>query len=134
MSRKTRVLITLILFGVLFFSTAQVKADPAILYFEDLTLGTSAVPGALHRLGLSATTASSFADFNAQLNANAWDLVIFGEQGKAQFQSDPQPLTDYVFAGGKLLAATSTDSGISPLGLLLAASSVDDNASTIFTS
>ncbi|UCG88471.1 MAG: hypothetical protein JSW71_07990, partial [Gemmatimonadota bacterium] len=83
--------------------------DVAILHWTDVILGTSAVPGALDRLGMTATDAADAADFVSLLQGGGWDVVIFGEHNTAGgiFQGAVRTeLEAYVAGGGKLLAAT----------------------------
>jgi hypothetical protein len=78
-----------------------------ILWWEDYTLGTSVVPGALALYSYTATQATGSADFYNKLTSNPWDLVIFGEQNTLEFDGAVQTaLMNYVTGGGKVLGAT----------------------------
>jgi hypothetical protein len=125
-------------FAVLLGVSAMVGPRPAeavnILYFEDLSLGTSAVGGALALLGLtgSTTTATDTANFNTLLTSNAYDLVIFGEQTSSSTFSDVSvALTAYVSGGGKVLGTTWLDDAFG--ALMGAAGAVETNATSITT-
>lgn len=114
-------------------SAANARAA-SILYFEDTTLATSAVPGALASLALSGstTTATDVTDFNTQLGSGTWDIVIFGEQNGNPFSTAGANLTTYVNGGGRVLATTwRADAG--GLAELLEASAVDTNGTAITT-
>ena len=101
--------------GVLATATQSAKAD--ILYFEDFTVGTSAVPGALTSLGLAAstTTATSAANFQTLLSSGTWDLVIFGEQGFSTFNDFPGDFATYLAGGGMILGTTWRTDGYDAL-------------------
>ncbi|MBT81885.1 MAG: PEP-CTERM sorting domain-containing protein [Alteromonadaceae bacterium] len=89
----------------------------SVLYFEDDTIGTSSVPGALTLSGLDVqtTTVTSVADFNTQLASQSWDLVILGEQNNNIFSSI-SGLDTYLGNGGSILGTTWLDnSGLSAL-------------------
>jgi len=119
----------LVFLGIVLFSNLSCLNAASILVYEDGLLGTSAVGGALSRLGLSATTAADQEDFNAQLTSGElWDLVIFAEQHAFVFGGSQTQLTSYVNSGGKLMATTYKSSGLSSL---MQASSVDINGREI---
>lgn len=125
-------------FAALLAASAVVGPRPAeavnILYFEDGTVGTSSVPGALSLLGLtgSTTTATDTTNFNTLLTSNTYDLVIFGEQSNTVFPDVSAAFTNYINGGGKALATTwLSDSGLS--ALFDALTRVDTNETTIGT-
>jgi hypothetical protein len=101
----------------------------SILRFEDFNIGTSVTPGALAALGLTATTATSSAQFTTLLMSQAWDLVIFGEQNTATYGGALQTaVTNYLAGGGRMLA-TSWLAG--PLGGDLGATRVATNGTVM---
>lgn len=108
---------------------AASQASAGILYFEDFTLGTSAVPGAITLLGLGGvtTTVTDSASFNAALTGGPWDLVIFAEQNTATFPLSATELTAYVTGGGRVLGTTWLTGGLDAL-LEGSASSVNDSS------
>jgi hypothetical protein len=127
-----------LIFTALLAAGAALGPRPAeavnILYFEDQSLGTSAVCGALALLGLtgSTTTATDTTNFNTLLTSNAYDLVIFGEQDSSTtFLDVSVALTGYVSGGGKVLGTTWLDEGFG--ALMGAAGRVEENATTITT-
>ncbi|MCC5831388.1 MAG: hypothetical protein JJU36_18265 [Phycisphaeraceae bacterium] len=98
-------------------STSIASAVP-VLYYEDGTLGTSAIPGALTQLGLMGTTTQVFntTDFNTQISSGAFDLVIVGHQ--FFFPTDNNIATElaaYIAGGGLALATTWQDDALPPL-------------------
>lgn len=103
-----------------------------ILHWTDGNQGTSAVPGALDSLGVSATTASDSSDFVSLLQEGGWGLVVFGEQLNAVYAGSVQTeLESYVNDdGGKLLATTWQDA---PLATFLQATRTDTNYSDLIT-
>src|SRR5262245_53195990 len=116
-------------------ASANRASAVAILHFEDLDKGTSAVPGALDLLGLTefTTTVTSAGDFVTNLESGStWDIVIFGEQNRNIFTGSlAADLAAYVNTGGHVLGATwLSDSGFSAL---MQAQVVDTNALTITT-
>lgn len=103
----------------------------SILYYSDLDLGTSSVPGALTMLGLTATTATSTAQFGTLLSGGSWDLVMFGHHNYSSTATDVMTqLTSYMSGGGKLLAATW---GTSPLPGFMEAVAQQTDVSPIYT-
>jgi hypothetical protein len=123
--RKT----VLIAAALAFFASS---ANASILYFEDFTVGTSAVSGALTSLGLDAstTTAAGVADFNTKVGLGGWDLIIFGEQNSSIFSSLPN-LATYISGGGRILATTWLTGGLS--AAMGAASRASINGNSIAT-
>ena len=122
--------VTLVLVLALMFAVAGTADATSVLFFEDHVLGTSAVPGALSLLGLSATTVTTNAALNTQLTSfGPWDIVIFAEQFTNVFTASSTELTNYVNGGGLLLA----DSWLPTSGLdtLMEASAVDTNGTVI---
>jgi hypothetical protein len=124
-----------LIFTALLAAGAALGPRPAeavnILYFEDQSLGTSAVGGALALLGLtgSTTTAADTTNFNTLLTSNAYDLVIFGEQNSATVFTDVSvALTAYVSGGGRVLGTTWLDQGFG--ALMGAAGVVETNETT----
>ena len=116
-------------------ASADRASAMAILHFEDLDMGTSAVPGALDLLGLTefTTTVTSVEDFRASLESGGpWNLVIFGEQNDRIFPGAlATDLSTYVSDGGRVLGATwLSDSGFSAL---MQAQVMDTNSLTIST-
>ena len=84
----------------------------SILHFEDLALGTSAVPGALASLGLAAstTTATDLTNFQTLLTGGSWDLVILGEQNSSStFTTVAAEMATYLAGGGHVLGTTWVD-------------------------
>ncbi|UCC49261.1 MAG: Ig domain-containing protein [Gemmatimonadota bacterium] len=78
-----------------------------ILHWSDFNVGTSAVPGALTLVGVTATDAVGDFDFVTLLQQGGWGLVVFGEQGGYPFSGAVQTeLTTYVTGGGELLGTT----------------------------
>jgi hypothetical protein len=134
LSSRVRRLVAGVAVGSLFALAAASPASAvAVLHFEDDSLGTSAVPGALSSLGLvgSTTFTSDVTTFNTLLDGGGWDLVIFGEQNSFDtFDDASGSLTPYVTGGGRLIATTWRDGG---LGSLLEAVFVTSNAAQITT-
>lgn len=125
-------------FAVLLGVGAMVGPQPAaavnILYFDDGSVGTNAVTGALSLLGLSGstTTATSTGNFNTLLTSNTYDLVILGEQSDSDtFTSVALALTGYVTGGGKVLGTTWLNEGFG--ALMGATGRVATNATSITT-
>jgi hypothetical protein len=83
----------------------------SVLHFEDNAVGTSAVPGALASLGLTAstTTATDVTNFQTLLNGSSWDLVIFGEQTTTTFATVAADMATYLGGGGLVLGVTWLD-------------------------
>src|SRR6185295_13426320 len=90
-------------------------ASPAwaanILWFDDGTLGTSVVGGAITQTGHTSSFTNNAATFNSMLAAGGWDLVIWGESNNAQWASCSGALTAYVNGGGKVIGATWQNTG-----------------------
>jgi hypothetical protein len=117
----------LVAFGLSVGVPAQ---SQSILYYSDQDQGTSAVPGALAHLGLTATTATSTAQFGTLLGGGSWDLVIFGEHNWSTTASDVMTqLTGYMSGGGRLLAASWVST---PLVPFMEAVSMQTNQSPIY--
>ncbi len=120
--------------GIVLAFTAA--ASPAlagnILWFEDQTLGTSAVGGAIALTGNTSTFTSDSGTFNTLLAGGGWDLVIYGEQGFSSFDESADALTSYVAGGGKLIGATWVDGGLE--ALLQGVATGSTNSSPITTS
>src|SRR5262249_34675212 len=75
---------------------------PKVLYFADFNLGTDTFGQALTNLGVSATVASSYGDFENKLTSQSWDLVILANQDFFD-SSWVAPLVSYVNAGGRAI-------------------------------
>ena len=71
-------------------------ASAAVLFWDDFSVGTSAVPGAIALAGLTGVGAVNQADFNTKLAAGGWDAVIFGEQSSGVFPSSAAGLASWV--------------------------------------
>jgi hypothetical protein len=86
-----------------------------ILWWEDYTVGTSVVPGALTLFSYTATQATSSSDFATKLGMGGWDLVIFGEQNSPNiFSTHSAALTSYLSGGGRILGTTWVQSPFAP--------------------
>jgi hypothetical protein len=110
----------------------------SILHFEDASVGTSVVSGALASLGLGGSTAftNSTAQLNTLLGSNVYDLVIFGEQSSSTTYINAQTALDgYVAGGGRLLATTWRDGVLDGGGLaaLMQATAAGFNGASIDT-
>lgn len=117
--------------GLLFALNAPVVQAISILHFEDRSLETSAVPGALTSLGLTATFTSSALTFNNLLSNNDYALVIFGEQEASLYSFVQTALTDYLAGGGSILGTTHLNSGFS--SFMGVASRTGTNATSLGT-
>ncbi len=119
------------IFMTLMVASQSAYATTSVLLYQDHSIGTSVLPGALNMLGLDATYASDSTEFNNYLTSSTWDLVIFAEQNNSIFSESATLLNSYVNNGGKLLADTwRGDSGLSSL---MQATMVGSNYSTITT-
>jgi hypothetical protein len=103
-----------------------------ILAFEDYTVGTSAIPGALALWGGcgTCTITSDSAQFNALLAGGGWDVAIYAEQNTGTYSSSAAELTTYVSGGGKLIGQTWRQGG---LDALLQATFASEDGSVITT-
>ncbi len=86
-----------------------------ILWFEDGTLGTSAVGGAIALTPHSYQFTNNATTFNSMLNSGTWDLVIWGEENNAQWATCSAALTSYVNGGGKVIGATWQNTGFAAM-------------------
>lgn len=106
------------------------QATAAVLYWDDLNVGTSAVPGAIALAGLTGVGATNQTDFNTKLAQGGWQAVIFGEQAGGVFTDSSAALLAWVTGGGKLIGTTWLANG---LGALLQGVSASTNGATITT-
>ena len=125
-----KLLRTTLVIGALFSGATQSWAGP-VLYWEDFTVGTSPVAGAIALAGLTGVAATSQSDFNTKLAAGGWDAVIFAEQNSGVYGGSASQLSAWVSGGGKLIGDTWLTGGLDGL---LEAVSVSTNGNTITTS
>lgn len=117
--------------GLLLGLNASVAQALSILHFEDFTLGTSAVPGALASLGLTATFTNDTDQFNTLVSSNTYDLIIFGEQDGTIYPNVATVLNDYLLGGGSILGTTWLEAGFA--SFMGAASRTETNATSLGT-
>src|ERR1035441_7648341 len=84
------------------FCMAGTLSAANVLAFEDYTVGTSALPGALALWGGCGvcTITNDSGTFNTDLTAGGWDVVIYAEQNNSTYPSSAAELTAYVGGGG----------------------------------
>jgi hypothetical protein len=102
----------------------------SVLVFEDGTLGTSVVAGAVALAGQTEVVAPDQATFNTLLAEGGWLAVIFAEQNESIFDASASYLTDWIAGGGVLIGQTWLDGG---LDTLLGGSQASVNGDTITT-
>ncbi len=90
----------------------------SVLYYTDLNLGTSAIPGAITQLQawrplLTSVEAADDADFALKLGSSSWDLVIFGQQNGNPWGAVGGAVGAYIAGGGRVLGANWRDDGYS---------------------
>lgn len=76
-----------------------------VLHFIDQAPRPDPYVPAYTNLGIVATFATSYPDFNTRLAAGGWDLVVYLQQNFNDVSSIT-PLGDYVTGGGRAIAAT----------------------------
>src|ERR1035437_1336296 len=115
------------------FCMAGTLSAANVLAFEDYTVGTSALPGALALWGGCGvcTITNDSGTFNTDLTAGGWDVVIYAEQNNSTYPSSAAELTAYVGGGGKLIGDTWQTGGLDGL---LGASQASENGLVITTS
>jgi hypothetical protein len=115
------------------FCMAGTLSAANVLAFEDYTVGTSALPGALALWGGCGvcTITNDSGTFNTDLTAGGWDVVIYAEQNNSTYPSSAAELTAYVGGGGKLIGDTWLTGGLDGL---LGASQASENGLVITTS
>ena len=90
-----------------------------ILIYEDLALGTSAIPGALTLSGQCTlcTFAADTTDFNNLLTGGTvWDLVILAENNSSSTYSEVAAnLSAYLTGGGRIIGQTWVSGGLDTL-------------------
>lgn len=123
---------TTLVAGSVFLGAGATQSWAAsVLYWEDFSVGTSSVAGAIALAGLTGVAATSQTNFNTQLAAGGWAAVIFGEQGSGVYGGSASQLTAWVSGGGKLIGDTWLSGGLDGL---LEAATASTNGSTITTS
>ena len=103
-----------------------------VLVFQDMTLGTSVIPGALALWGGcgTCTNASDTLHFKTLLAGGGWDVVIYAEQNNPWDSETATAMTQYVGSGGRVIGQTWLAGGLSTL---LEATGHGTNGTTITT-
>jgi len=124
---------SVVLVAALFASSVVSAHAESVLYWSDLNVGTSAIPGAIALAGATGTAATSQSNFNDLLTTQSWDVVILGEQSSSgTFSSSASQLESYLASGGNIIGATwvSSSGMIAFMGASGVASSNDNSIVT----